>query len=351
MLETENKSDEISLKDIIIGIKYWVLYLFSKWKPLVLIGLLGSFLGLGYAMMKKPLYKASTNFVLEDGEGSGGGGGLGNLGGLASLAGINLGASGGGLFQGDNIIELYKSRKMIEKTLLSEIEIDGKRQLLIERHLEGTKKKEKDDEVISFRTSQFNRKQDSIITVIVKQINGGIMKVSKPDKKLNIVKVEVTHPDEKFAKEFNNKIVANVNDFYTQTKTKKSSENLAVLQKQTDSVRSELFGAISTSASVSDATPNLNPTRQVLRSSMQRSQFTAEASKAVLSTLLQNLELSKLALMNQTPLIQVIDYPIYPLEVERLGKAKAMVTGGLIFGFLGVFIFIIRKVLTNILND
>lgn len=350
MSEIENRIDEISLKEIIIGIRSWVLFLFSKWKPLVLIGLVGSFLGLGYSMWNKPVYVASTNFVLEDGE-SGKVGGLGSLGGLASMAGINLGGSGGGMFQGDNIIELYKSRKMIEQTLLSEVEIDGKKQLLIERYLEFGKEKKEKEEIINFRTAELGRKQDSLITKVVKQFNSGVMKVSKPDKKLSIVKVEVSHEDEIFAKIFNEKIVSNVNDFYVETKTKKASENLAVVQKQTDSVRNELYGAITRTATVSDATPNLNPTRQVLRTSMQRSQFTAEASKAVLSTLLQNLELAKLTLLNQTPLIQVIDHPVFPLEVKRIGKAKAMIIGGIIFGLAGIFVFVIRRILNNLLND
>lgn len=45
------------------------------------------------------------------------GAGLSQYASLASMAGIDLGgSSSGGIFQSDNILELYKSRLMIEKS-------------------------------------------------------------------------------------------------------------------------------------------------------------------------------------------------------------------------------------------
>ena len=112
-----NPSDEISIVDLISKVKEITKYLKSKWIIILSFSILGALLGLGYSILKKPTYTAVCTFVLEDAKG---GGGLGQYAGLASLAGINLGGSGGGIFEGDNIIELYKSRTMIEKALLSD---------------------------------------------------------------------------------------------------------------------------------------------------------------------------------------------------------------------------------------
>jgi hypothetical protein len=60
---------------------------------------------------------------VEDKSGSRGGG----LSGLASQFGIDVGGltgGGAGLFDGDNILEIMKSRAIIEKVLLSKIEED-----------------------------------------------------------------------------------------------------------------------------------------------------------------------------------------------------------------------------------
>src|SRR5690606_8714171 len=94
----------------------------------------GGIIGLIYSVIKEPVYTAETTFVLEEGNASAGV--LGQLGGLAGLAGIDLNGSGGGLFQGDNIMELYRSRNMIERTLLSYVKIEGKDKLLLEQYIE-----------------------------------------------------------------------------------------------------------------------------------------------------------------------------------------------------------------------
>lgn len=176
------------------------------------------------------------------------------------------------------------------------------------------------------------------------------MEVTKPDIKTSIIIAEVKASDEFFAKEFNDQIVKNVNDFYLQTKTKRSTENVAIMQQKTDSVRAVMNGAIYTAAAAADATPNLNPTRQVQRTApIQRSQFSAETNKEMLGELVKNLEMSKIALHKETPLIQIVDRPILPLEMERLGKAKGGVTGGILAGFLTCVILVVRRFLNEVL--
>jgi uncharacterized protein involved in exopolysaccharide biosynthesis len=46
----------------------------------------------------------------------------------------------------------------------------------------------------------------------------------------------------------------------------------------------------------------------------------------------KNLELSKMSLLKETPLIQVIDQPVYPLEEIKFGKLKGLVLGGFLGG-------------------
>ncbi|MGV3546020.1 MAG: Wzz/FepE/Etk N-terminal domain-containing protein [Pedobacter sp.] len=352
------KDDEISLKELILKIREWWQYLWSKKWIIIAAGVVGGLLGLGYSFIKKPIYTATTTFVLESGDKAGG---LGAYAGVASMMGIDLGGGGGDMFQGDNILDFYKSRKMIEKALFSPVDSITK-QPLIEKYIEinelrkawaeNDKLKNLQFKVGDFELAKRDRLRDSVVGNIVAAISKSYLSVTKPDKKLSKIQVDVKSINEVFAKRFNEEIVQNVNDFYVQTKTKKSLDNVAILQRKTDSVRAVMNGAIYSAAAVSDATPNLNPTRQVQRTApIQRAQASAETNKAILSSLIQNLEMSKMTLMKEAPLLEIVDGPIYPLQNERLGKAKGIILGGLIFGFLMTFFLLIKAIAKKIMQD
>lgn len=143
----------------------------------------------------------------------------------------------------------------------------------------------------------------------------------------------------------------NVNDFYVQTKTKKSLDNVAILQHKTDSVRAVMNGAIYRAVAITDATPNINPTRQIERiAPIQKSQFSAETNKSILGSLVQNLEMAKMTLLKETPLIQVIDEPVYPLQKKIIGKFKGAIIGGVIVAFISLIILLVKYIFKQILN-
>ena len=359
------ENDEISLRDLIVKFQEWWHYLLSKWITIVLFGLIGAALGFSYAFFKKSVYTATTTFVLEDEKGTGS---LGNLAGLASIAGFDIGGGGGGgIFQGDNLPELYKSRTMIEKTLLSSMETDST-ELLIDRYITFNDLRStwtKNKALFNLKFEKFNlspssplisdsklvRLRDSVLGVIVNDINKNYLTVAKPDKKLSIIQVDVKAKDEIFAKTFNDRLVKNVNQFFISTKTKKTLQNVLILQHKTDSVRAVMNGAIYSAAAISDATPNLNPTRQVQRvAPAQKAQFSAETNKSILAEMVKNLELTKMSLLKETPLIQVIDEPIYPIQEEKTSRLKGMVFGGMLFSAVVIIFLILRRIFKNIMG-
>ncbi len=353
--ERKIEDDEISLKEVVLKFKELFYYLLSKWKLIVLAALFGGILGFLYAYFKKTIYTAECTFVLEE---QGSGGGLGQYAGIASMVGIDLGGGGNnGIFQGDNIIELYKSRSMITKTLLSSGDFNGKKELLIDRYIEFNKFRDKwadrsDLKNISFNIPEekYTIKHDSIIGDIVKDIDKNYLTVTKPDKKLSIISVQVKSKDELFAKQFTDKIVENVNDFYVQTKTKKSFENLQILQKQADSVRRVLNYSIGGAAAAVDANPNANPALQILRVPSQRRQVDVQASSAIYGEVVKNLEIARISLRKETPLIQIVDKPILPLDKVKVGKIKGAFIGLFIGGFLSVFFLLGKKIFTGLIS-
>lgn len=351
-----NNSGEISLKELILKMRDWWQFLLSKWKIILITCILGGVIGFTYAYLKKPLYKAELSFTLQDEKS---GGGLVGALGLASQFGLDLGGNGSNSeFSGDNLLELMKSRLMVEKALLTVVTVNGKNETLAEFYInfnkirEGWKGKQ-GLENIHFLPgadrSKFTLKQDSVLEIFHKDLTANNLKVDKVDKKLSIITLAVSSKNELFSKYFAEVLAKVVSDFYVETKTKKLVKNVAILQQQTDSVRRALNGAISGVASSVDAAPNANPLLQTLRVPSQRRQVDVQANTAILSELVKNLELAKMSLLQETPLIQVIDRPILPLEKERLGKVKGIIFGSIIAGFLTVVVITLRKMFNVIM--
>jgi hypothetical protein len=355
-MNEQNLNDEISLKELLEKGKEWYSYLLSQWKVIVLAGVIGAALGLTYSFIKKPVYTATLSFALEDEKS---GGGLGGALGLASSFGIDLGGGGGSIFTGSNLTELFKSRSMVEQTLLSPITLEGKSISLAEMYIQNNewrKNWSENPKYVSLEflpnanRDKFSRVQDSILGVMYQNLSQGGLAVGQKDKKIAIVTIDVASTNELFSKYFTEALVKEVSDFYIETKSKKSRENMLILERQTDSVRRELNGAITGVAVANDNTFGLNPAMNVRRAPSARRQVDVQANTAILTELVKQSELAKVTLRKETPLIQIIDRPILPLKKEKFGKAKGIVTGGFLAGFFVVLVLMIRRILKQLYN-
>jgi hypothetical protein len=327
---SEAKYDSISIKDLLIQIKEWIIYLAKRWVVLLIFALLGGVFGFYYAKSKPILYKATLSFALEDDKGSGG---LSGALGLASQFGFDLGSNAGGAFSGANLMELMRSRTLVTKALMSPIYRNGKVQTLANLYIDfnnwnrNENKHFKDIFPPNTEISKFSFFQDSIMNVIYKELINGKFSVSQREKTVSIIYINISIENEIFAKSFVEALARVVSDFYIETKSKKSLENLLILKKQTDSVRTELNNAISGVAAANDNTFNLNPGLNIRRAPSQRKQIDVQANSAILTELIKNLELAKVTLRKETPLIQIIDKPVYPLEVDRFSKKMGALIG------------------------
>ena len=346
----ETPNDEITLKELLLKAKEWYTFLISKWKIIVLAGTIGALLGLGYSFYKKPIYTASLTYAVEDGKASGG---LGGALGLASSFGLDLGGSSGGAFSGSNLMELFKSRAMVEQTLLAPVTQNNKTISLAEMYIQDKKWREKWEEKPALKTitflpnidrAKFTRVQDSIFGVIYKELSTESLTVEQKDKKVAIGTITMRCTNEYFAQQFNLALTQTVIDFYVETKSKRAKENMDILVRQTDSIRGELNGAITGVAVANDNTFGLNPALNVKRVPSARRQVDVQANTAILTEIVKQAELAKVTLRKETPLIQVIDQPILPLPKEKFGKAKGILLGGILAGFLTILGLIIRRI-------
>jgi uncharacterized protein involved in exopolysaccharide biosynthesis len=346
-----NENDEVSLKELLDKGKEWYIYLVSKWKIIVLVGLIGSALGLITSFIIKPKYTATLTFALEE---ESGGGGLGGALGLASSFGFDIGGGGGSIFTESNLIELFKSRSMVEKTLLTSTLYKSKSITFAEMYIQNNDLREKWENKPKLKNIQFlpnakrekfTREQDSILGAIYENLSKSGLTVVKKDKKIDIITIDLVTESEEFSKKFTEALAKEVSDFYVDTKSKKARINMEILKRQTDSIRGMLNGSITSVAAATDNTFNLNPALVVKRAPVARKQVDVQANTAILTELVKQSELAKIALRKETPLIQIIDTPIYPLKKEKFGKLKGLVLGGILFGFFMVLGLVFKKII------
>ena len=352
-MEQANKQDEISLKELLLTLQSWRKYLLSKWIVIGIAGLVGAGLGLVYAMKQRPQYIGELTFVLEDSKA----GGLAAYTGLASQFGLDLGSGGSsGLFEGDNIMEFLKSRLMLEKTLLTPVKVDNKEITLADLYIHFTeldKMWEKDTALkglhypVGQPRESFSLKQDSILDFMRNEIGKRNLNVSKIDKKLSFIVVQVASEDQLFSKLFTERLVAEATDFYVRTKTKRSKTNVDKLQAIADSLELQLNKKTYSTAVAQDL--NVNPIRQVANVETEIRSRDKMVLQTMYAEVVKNLEISKMTMAQETPIVQVIDTPILPLKKERFGKLKGLILGGFVGGFLILIILIVRKMIRDVM--
>lgn len=349
------KSDELSLKEAIIKTRFWAKYLLSKWLFIgISAGIVGAY-SLYTAYYKKPLFRAKITFVIENAGSDAGGG---QFGGMASQFGLDMGSgSTGETFSGANLQELVSSRTMVQKALLSPVVIDGKKQSLADFYIDI--KKYREDWVGSpLENMHFYPNADPLTFTLAQNslMNNIHSTLTKKDMTVNMKKaglssIEVDSENELFAKYFVQVLLDVVSDFYISTKTKKSYENFMILKTQVDSMRRVLNIGVANVAASIDANPNPNRARTIIGAGTQRRQIDVQANQAFYVQMIQNLESAKITLRKETPLVQVIDQPILPLEVTESDRKSALIQGSLIGAVIAIVFFILRKLLRDAVNS
>lgn len=351
-METTPQKDEIILKELLLKTGEWFRYLRSKWLIIGLVSILGAALGFWYATTQKPTYTASLSFALEE-EGVGASAAMG----LASQLGLDIsGASSGGAFKGANVLEIFKSRLMIQKALLEPVSLNSKKSFAA-LYIDANEWREKWQEKLELKNIQFpvhatglSRIQDSVLGVIHEKLMKKELTVGQKDKKNSVIFVELATKSEEFSKNFTETLAVIVSDFYIETKSKKAKNNLAILERQRDSIRAALNGSLTGVAVSNDQVFGLNPALNVRRVPGIKKEVDVQANTAILTELVKQTELARINVRKETPLIQVIDKPILPLKKEKFGKAKGLVLGGLLAAFLVTGVLIGRKLLKGVMS-
>lgn len=310
---------------------------------MLLIILVGVGLGVIYYNKQKPKYRAVCTFILEE-KSSGGGG----LAGLASQFGLNLGNMGGGsIFAGDNILEILKSKKVVQEVLLSRIDnVDPNSKSLLDFYLDFTGTRNNWQQMpylanidYSAADKQMTPIEDSVMNSVYETIVTDNLSTERTSKQGTIIKVQVTSANGKFSRLMTERLVEEASKLYLDLRLGTGQENIRQLQRRSDSLL-VLLNNRSYRAAASQPL-DLNPG---VRTAVVPVEI-ANRDKTVLATLYaevtKNLEASKLLLSQQTPVVQLLDRPGHLLHDNK--KSLPFI---IVLSIIGsVFIYIVVSVI------
>ena len=315
-------------------------YALSQYKLFLIVCTVTAALGLVYGKLQLHTYKATSTFIVEDKSGSRGGG----LSGLASQFGIDVGGltgGGAGLFDGDNILEIMKSRNIIEKVLLTkrEDELTKKTQTFADFYLSIGSLKERlaskgiNPAGLHFSSLEEDSKhsymQDSVLYIMFTEINKNLV-VEKKNKKSSIITLELVSGNQVFSKEFSDALIRQTSELYIDIKTGNLSKSINKIQKKADSLQTALNSRNDIRNYINLSVPNEGVARD------------KTVSGTLYGEVVKNLETMKLSLINQTPVIQVIDGAKYPLSDQKL-PARYFLLIGFAVGFVLSLFYIVFK--------
>ena len=344
----EHYNDEIQLKDILIKLSEYKAFLLKKKFTVIVFCFLFFVIGVVYAFISDVKYNAELTFVVEEEVSSN----ISGMSGIASQFGFDVGGAQGSTFSQSNVLELLKSRGVIVSTLMQSAKVNSKMDLLIEHYLEIYEIKQVWAESDNFKGVSFhdnsNYIHDSISEVIWSQIKNNLTIELQSDE-ANIVNLSYTSLNQEFAKEFVESLINEMSKMYILHQTAQANNTLDFLQDRADSVFAELEIAEQEFAKVRDIN------QRIVKASGRLIELQLMRNVEVLNTMyleiVKNLELSKITLLNKTPIINIIDKPILPLEEDKVSKSLAGILGAFLGGFLSISFFVFGKLFKDALVE
>lgn len=319
-----------------------------RWWLFAIVGLVAAVAGYFYANSQKPTFESKLTFAIDAGSNDGVSGALN----LAAQFGFGMN-SGQSLFDGDNILAIIKSRHMVEDVLLSVDSFNGKPVTLVEYYLEmsgsrkvfNTKPYLKDVHFpLGSKKEMLSYLQDSILNNVQLGFSDEFISASRPDKKLSIYEIRVKSLNEKFTKDFTDRLLEATSGFYTEITSKKDRETLQILEQRVNSLKGNVGSSIEVKAYNQDA--NVNPAFAAAQSPLLKEQYNVQAYGEAYKEMFKTLEMARYQYLKKIPLVQVIDKADYPMKRTKAGRLKTGILFSIfavLVALLFVWVFIIFK--------
>lgn len=349
---TQTRDEDLTVRDLILAFRrYRNEALRMWWLYLVCFLLIGGYL-LYRAWSAPVTYEARLTFMVNEEEGGG-------FGGMSSVLGqLGLGrARAGSRYNLDKIVELAKSRKIIQQVLLSPPVDDPEKgfigNALIEEYKLDEKWAENDSSMQGFRFTHdsvpvFNEQERKALLALHGKCVGGEKQEGLTNASYNdlsgILSLTCKTTNEELSVDIARLHFAKLGQFYIDQAIERQQKTYDLVRAKVDSIAGELSGVDVSLAVYTDASNNLfSRVDQVKGTRLQRdiiklSTMQAEAVK--------NMEYAEFMLKNSRPVIQELDIPISPLQGTKPSLKKAFLIGALV-AFVVASILIVGRMVVR----
>lgn len=353
---TTIEETEFGIKDLVrilnTGKQVFIKNIFK----ILFAGIIGGAIGFTYAYISVPVYNAQLKFVMRSDPASGLSSGLA---GLSSILGSGTGA--GGIGSGlERVIELIGSDRIIGNAILQEVEVNGKKDLLVNHYiyLQNYKKIWEKDSVlrnvvftqsIGFGNLDFPQRKaiKIIIGSLIGKDNTSKVIAKSFDKKSGVVTLSVTYKNEDFSIALTNAIYKEVIEFYSDQSLAATSNNVQVLTQKADSIRRELDATRRAFAKNSDQALGLLLQEDKIEN--KTLSFKENMLSLMYAEVQKNLETLRYIEASSIPSFSIIDQPYSPIKPAKKSKIFFGLSAFLIFGII-YFAFLIGKIkISNII--
>lgn len=278
-----------------------------KWIILAITAVFATVTFFYFKLNKKPVqYVANCTFMLYDSDKG--------INSLSSVLGANTAS---GTSNKDLIIYLLGSRRIIEDMLLSPAYFNGKEDLVVNHYARAHKFEETWNNHPLLKDFRFKKKQDIAYSDFQDSVLGGIVNNISGQESFDIdmkswkMSMSYRDEDEHFAKLIVEKQIESLCAFYISRKRVKGVETVDFLQQKRDSLTNALRGTEMAFAAWKDSNQRLIKATGGAEEGKFRGDITMLNSALLEST--RQLEMAKLTLLDESPIVQTIDTPKYPL--------------------------------------
>ncbi len=352
-------NDEISLKELILKLKGFWDELWKNWYLIILfcIPILAFFLYKHFKFEKA--YTAELTFMVNENEGGGG------LGGVSSVLGsFGFGGTPGGDYNLEKMLTLAKSRKIIQNVILKKVNLNGQEDYFANHFINiHDLHSHWAEDINSIDLSSFLFTHDSLSifsleeNTALKYIHSSF--IGNADKGINpllnssineltgIMELSFKSKDEQFSIRILEELYAYLSKYYVDQAVEKQQNTYNIITAKADSLETELRSAEYSLANFLDTNRNLYArTDQVKQARLEQS---VRMLGLAYAKVVEQKEIAEFSLNDQTPVVQIIDYPLSPIEPSKSSLVKNLIIACIIGGFLGAFFIISRRILRDTL--
>ena len=351
MSENQPVQSDVALKQVILLVKDLFRYIKRKWWVIALGAVLFGMLGLLFSKVTVPQYQAYASFTTESGGSSSA---LSSAMAMAGSLGISTGSSSG--FTNELLVGMVQSRRVIKKAMLQTALVDDTLDLLVNHYIRlyGYESDWEEHETLATfkfensRLPKLTALEDSLLSIFFDEILNDFMFVEYAPE-IAMVTIELTTKSEGFSKYLCKNLLDIAGEYFLENETAQQRENIEVIQNRNDSIFKELKAAELRLAQWQDSK------KRVMKAEghLEELEYTRNVMilNEIYATSVSSLEMANFELMQQTPVMIVVDDPRFSVSVNDFDWDLCLAVGIFLGLFLSTSMLVVWKFVVDALGS